>query len=90
MAQSPLRTAFANKIGDKAMVPEVEKSLQLWKPNVTIERLKQHNLSHFLPVNTARENLVKHIKRGEFLNTMHTIKHDPKYGGLKPTTADIS
>lgn len=72
------------------MVPEVEKSLQLWKPNVTNERLKQHNLSHFLPVNTARENLVKHIRRGEFLNTMHTIKHDPKYGGLKPTTADIS
>ncbi len=62
---SPVRTAIGKQIGDQAMIPEVEKSLKLWKPNVTIDKLKHSKLDHFLPAKTARQNLVKNIKRRE-------------------------
>lgn len=65
------------------MIPQVEKCLKLWKPNVTIEKLKQTKLDHFLPAKTARENLLKNIKRREIVSLMHTLQNDPKYG-LKP------
>jgi hypothetical protein len=70
---SPLRTAMGKQIGDHAMIPEIEKTLKLWKPDVTIDKLKQSKLDHFLPAKTARENLVKNIKRREIVSLMHSL-----------------
>ena len=55
---SPQRTAIGKKIGDQAMIPEIEKSVKLWKPDVAIDKLRQNKLDHFLPTQTVREHLI--------------------------------
>ena len=65
------------------MIPEVEKSLRLWKPDVTIGKLKSAKLDHFLPAKTVREHFLKSTKRREIVSLMHTYNTDPKYG-IKP------
>jgi hypothetical protein len=40
------------------MIPEIEKSVKLWKPDVAIDKLRQNKLDHFLPKKTVREHLV--------------------------------
>jgi hypothetical protein len=34
---SPTRTAIGKRIGDQAMIPEIDKIVKLWKPEVTID-----------------------------------------------------
>ena len=66
------------------MIPEIEKSVKLWKPDLTISKLKAANLEHFLPAKTVREHFLKHTKRREIVSLMHTYNNDPKYG-IKPS-----
>lgn len=62
------------------MIPEIDKSLRLWKPEVTIDKLKSAKLDHFLPARTVREHFMKNTKRREIVSLMHTFNKDPKYG----------
>jgi hypothetical protein len=40
------------------MIPEVNKKINLWKPEVTSAKMKQMKLDHFLPPQTMRDQLV--------------------------------
>jgi hypothetical protein len=55
------------------MIPEIDKSLKLWKPDVAVDKLKLNKLDHFLPAKTVREQLVQNIKRREIFSIMQTL-----------------